>query len=58
VLVGSTVTTIAEDAGATTWTIGLTADTTNGGLTITATGEAAKLIQWVGNIDCSENIYA
>lgn len=47
-IVGSAVVTIADaDAGAAAWTIGVTADTTNGALAITATGEAAKNIKWM-----------
>lgn len=54
VLVGSTITKVFNDAGAAAWTIALTADTTNGGGTITVTGEAAKTIRWVSNIDSAE----
>lgn len=45
-LVGSpTVTVLAEDTAA--WNVTATADTANGGLAITVTGEAAKTIHWV-----------
>ena len=56
-LVGTpTVTKVFADAGAAAWTIALTADTTNGGGVITVTGEAAKTIRWVSNIDSAEVI--
>lgn len=46
-LVGSaTVTVIAADAGAAAWTLSVTADTTNGALAVTVTGEAAKTLRW------------
>lgn len=52
--VGSpTVTRVFNDAGA-AWTVAATADTTNGGLTFTVTGENAKTIRWVGNIRTTE----
>ena len=41
-------------AGATAWDIALTADTTNGGLAITATGAAAVNIRWVATVNTSE----
>lgn len=40
------------------WTLALTADTTNGGLTVTATGAAATNIRWVATIQTSECTYA
>jgi len=40
------------------WTLALTADTTNGGLTVTATGAAATNIQWVATIQTIETTYA
>jgi hypothetical protein len=55
VLVGTpTVTSLYADAGATTWTLTATADTTNGGLAITATGQAATNIRWVCQIRTTE----
>ena len=45
-------------AGAAAWDIALTADTTNGGLAITATGAAATSIRWVATISTSEVTYA
>jgi Head domain of trimeric autotransporter adhesin len=41
-------------AGASTWTVSVTADTTNNRLAITATGEAAKTIRWVATLDLTE----
>lgn len=50
-LVGSgTVTTLFADAGAASWAVSLTADTTNGALGLVATGEAAKNIKWVARV--------
>lgn len=46
-LVGNTVTVLHNDAGASTWTLALTADTTNGALAITGTGEASHTLQWI-----------
>ena len=49
-----TVTKLFNDTNAANWSITLTADTTNGGGTITVTGEASKTIRWVANIDSAE----
>ena len=54
-LVASTVTAISNVPG---WTLALSADTTNGGLAITATGAAATNIRWVATIQTSECTYA
>lgn len=43
---------IASDGSA--WAFTLTADTTNGGLAITVTGEAAKTIRWVCTVQTTE----
>lgn len=54
-LVGTpSVTVIAADAGAAAWTCSATADTTNGVLQINVTGEAAKTIRWVSEIEAVE----
>jgi hypothetical protein len=53
-LVGSTVTSMYADVGAATWTIGLTADTTNGGLAVTFTGQASTTIRTVCSIRTCE----
>lgn len=53
-----TPTLIAADTDASAWTIAVTADTTNGTLAVTATGEAAKNIRWVCTLESTEVIYA
>jgi hypothetical protein len=57
VLVGSTVMSSYGDAGAVTWIVALTADTTNGGLAVTVTGAAATTIRWVAQIRTTEMTY-
>ena len=50
-LVGTpTVTTLFNAAGAAAWAVAVTADTTNGAIKFTVTGEAAKSIKWVTDI--------
>ena len=57
-IVGTVTTTIvAADAGASTWTVTATADTTNGGLAITVTGQAATTIRWVAKAETAEMTY-
>ena len=56
-LVGSTVTSMYADVGATTWTIALSADTTNGGLAVTFTGQAGTTIRTVAKIETTEMTY-
>jgi hypothetical protein len=54
-LVGTpTVTSLYADAGAATWSIAVTADTTNGGLKVEVTGQAATTIRWVAQICTTE----
>lgn len=54
-LVGSvTKTVIAEDTAA--WDCNVTADSTNGAISITVTGEAAKTIRWVAHVRTVETI--
>jgi hypothetical protein len=53
-LVGVTVMSTHGDAGAVTWTIAVTADTTNGGLRVTFTGQAATTIRTVCQIRTTE----
>ena len=49
-LLGSVTTTlIGQDAGAAAWAVAVTADTTNGRVKITVTGETGKTIRWVAN---------
>lgn len=54
-LVASTVTAISN---APSWTLALSADTTNGGLAITATGAAATNIKWLATVRLTEITYA
>jgi hypothetical protein len=54
VLVSSVVNTISNVPG---WTIALTADTTNGGLAVTATGGAAASIYWAATMQTSEVVH-
>lgn len=54
-LVASTVTAISNAPG---WTLALSADTTNGGLKIEATGAASTNIRWVATVQTSEVTYA
>ena len=57
-IVGTVTTTIvAADVGAATWTVTATADTTNGGLAITVTGQAATTIRWVAKSETAEMTY-
>jgi hypothetical protein len=46
--------TIAQDAGASAWTVAITADTTNGGIAVTVTGALATTIRWVCRINTTE----
>jgi hypothetical protein len=45
-------------SGASTWAIALSADTTNGGLKVEATGAASTNIRWVATVNTSEVTYA
>ena len=54
-LVGTpTVTSTYADAGASTWVIAVTADTTNGGLAVTFTGQASTTIRTVCRLNTTE----
>jgi len=53
-IVQSVVNVVAQDTGASTWVVALTADTTNGALRITVTGQAATTIRWVANLRSTE----
>ena len=54
-IVGSVTTTLlAQDAGASGWVIAATADTTNGGLRITFTGQASTTIRTVAKVETTE----
>jgi hypothetical protein len=52
--VGSTVTQVYADAGATTWAAAVAADTTNGAARINVTGEAAHSLRWVCKLEAVE----
>jgi hypothetical protein len=52
-----TVTSTYADLGAATWDIAVTADTTNGGLKVTFTGQAATTIRTVCQIRTTEMTY-
>jgi len=45
---------VAADAGAATWDITLSADTTNGAFRVQVTGQAATTIRWVCRLDSTE----
>jgi len=49
-----TPTVIAQDVGAVTWVLAITADTTNGGIKVEVTGAAATTIRWVAKIETTE----
>jgi hypothetical protein len=53
-LVQSVINPVAEDSGASAWTIALAADTTNGGLQVTVTGAASTTIRWVCKVETTE----
>jgi len=54
-IVGTSIINItAADTGAATWIIALTADTTNGALAITVTGQVANTIRWVCRAETTE----
>ena len=53
-LTGSTVSSPYGDAGASTWAVSLAADTTNGGLAVTVTGQASTTIRWVCKLETTE----
>ena len=58
-LVGTpTVTSLYADAGAATWALAVAADTTNGGLKVTVTGQAATTIRWTIQMRTTEMTYA
>lgn len=55
VLVGTPVIDLlGQDAGASTWVLAVTADTTNGALALTVTGVAATTIKWTASIRTTE----
>lgn len=55
VIVGTVVkNVVAYDSGALAWDVNFTADTTNGGLSVTVTGAATTTIRWVCKIETTE----
>lgn len=50
----ATVTSSYADAGASTWSVAVSADTTNGCLAVTVTGQASTTIRWVASIETTE----
>ena len=48
---------LAADAGASAWDVAVTANTTTGAITITATGQAATTIRWSATIIATEVTY-
>ena len=48
---------ISESTGAANWSIAISADTTNGAIAFTVTGEASHSIRWVATINTTEVIY-
>lgn len=48
---------VAADAGAATWDITISADTTNGALAVSVTGQAATTIRWVCSLNSTEVTY-
>tara|TARA_R110000772_G_scaffold261545_1_gene380081 strand:- start:894 stop:1919 length:1026 start_codon:yes stop_codon:yes gene_type:complete len=48
---------ISESTGAAAWAIGISADTTNGAIAFTVTGEASHSIRWVATINTTEVTY-
>jgi hypothetical protein len=58
VLVGTlTKNVLAADAGASTWDVAVTANTTTGAITITATGQAGTTIRWSATVIATEVSY-
>ena len=53
-LINSVTNLVAQDAGASAWVVALSADTTNGGLAVTVTGQASTTIRWVCKIETTE----
>ena len=49
---------VAQDVSLATTAVSVTADTTNGGLSITVTGIAATNLRWIATVNSSEMVYA
>jgi hypothetical protein len=48
---------VGQDTGASTWIAAISADTTNGGLAVTCTGQASTTIRWVCKVETTEMTY-
>ena len=57
VIVQSVVNLVGQNTGASTWVAAISADTTNGGLAVTVTGQASTTIRWVCKIETTEMTY-
>jgi hypothetical protein len=57
VIVQSTVNLVGQNTGASTWIAAISADTTNGGLAVTCTGQASTTIRWVCKVETTEMTY-
>lgn len=53
-LIQSVVNVVGNSSGASSWTLAIAADTTNGGLKVTATGQASTTIRWVCKVETTE----
>ena len=56
-VVGSLIASQQADAGASGWDVTVAADTTNGGLAVTVTGQASTTIRWVCKLESVEVAY-
>lgn len=56
-LLGVTTTDTQSETGSSAWTIAVTADTTNGNLSLKVTGAAATAIRWVATVETAELTY-
>ena len=56
-VVGSLVSSQQADTGASAWDVTVAADTTNGGLAVTVTGQASTTIRWVCKLESVEVAY-
>jgi hypothetical protein len=54
VIVQSSLNLVGQDTGASSWAVAISADTTNGGLAVTCTGQAATTIKWVAKLEATE----
>ena len=49
---------IAYDSGASAWDVNVTANTSQGSLVVTVTGEASTTIRWIANVETTEITYS